>query len=310
MSQNLELMRYIIFALLLFNLIVTSCDDGNVFNVEFDFEDTFDACGDTDLVFYKTKSDPSESLSIVIKNFSIEDLLVVDSSNMFYVEKTGTTFNYITYNNSSISGDIFCNDIPPSNITIINDYTSSATAKITTILTEDDDDGIPAALEDINGDGDLTNDDTDGDGLPNYLDFDDDGDNVPTKTEKPDPNGDGNLSDAQDTDGDNIPDYLDNDDDGDGVLTRDEENNEQNENPTDDVTNSEIGPDYLNSAVAETVAAKAYRVHSIKKTYTVSLTVSGISLDILSQDNLDFGTLSNSEIPTANKSRTVTPVFN
>ena len=42
-----------------------------------------------------------------------------------------------------------------------------------------------------------------------YKDSDDDGDNVPTLNEKPDPNDDGDLSDAQDTDGDGIPDYLD-----------------------------------------------------------------------------------------------------
>ena len=61
--------------------------------------------------------------------------------------------------------------------------------------------------------------DSDGDGIPNYKDSDDDGDNVPTLNEKPDPNNDGDLSDAQDTDGDGTPDYLDTDDDNDGTLT-------------------------------------------------------------------------------------------
>ena len=61
------------------------------------------------------------------------------------------------------------------------------------------------------------NGDSDNDGIENYKDSDDDGDNVPTINEKPDPNGDGDLDDMQDTDGDLIPDYLDNDDDGDGI---------------------------------------------------------------------------------------------
>ncbi|PRP65805.1 FKBP-type peptidyl-prolyl cis-trans isomerase [Nonlabens agnitus] len=46
--------------------------------------------------------------------------------------------------------------------------------------------------------------------LYNYIDRDDDGDGILTKDENPDPNGDGNPNDALDTDGDGIPDYLDN----------------------------------------------------------------------------------------------------
>lgn len=70
-------------------------------------------------------------------------------------------------------------------------------------------DGISSRYEDINGDGDVVNDDTDNDDTPNFVDSDDDGDGVLTKDENPDPNGDGNPSDAKDTDGDNVPDYLD-----------------------------------------------------------------------------------------------------
>jgi FKBP-type peptidyl-prolyl cis-trans isomerase FkpA len=39
------------------------------------------------------------------------------------------------------------------------------------------------------GDGDPTNNDTDSDGIPDYLDQDDDGDNYPTKYEIKKPNG-------------------------------------------------------------------------------------------------------------------------
>ncbi len=80
-------------------------------------------------------------------------------------------------------------------------------------ITDHDQDGILSRFEDLNGDGDLNSasslDDTDGDGIPNYLDTDDDGDRIRTEDEDPDPNGDGNPSDAIDTDGDGIPDYLD-----------------------------------------------------------------------------------------------------
>ena len=50
-------------------------------------------------------------------------------------------------------------------------------------------------------------DDTDGDGLPNFTDPDDDGDLVPTKDE--DANGDGNPgNDFSDPNKPTIPDYL------------------------------------------------------------------------------------------------------
>ena len=43
---------------------------------------------------------------------------------------------------------------------------------------DDDGDGIPTEDEDVvTSDGDPTNDDSDGDGIPNYLDDDDDNDN-------------------------------------------------------------------------------------------------------------------------------------
>ena len=64
-----------------------------------------------------------------------------------------------------------------------------------------------------------THRDTDGDGKPDYMDSDDDGDTLPTAQEGADPNGDGNANDARDTDRDGTPDYLDNDDDNDGKPT-------------------------------------------------------------------------------------------
>ena len=74
---------------------------------------------------------------------------------------------------------------------------------------DDDSDTILTRYEDPDGDGDPTNDDTDGNGTPNYLDNDDDGDSLLTATEHPDINGDGNPADAQDSDNDGTPDYLD-----------------------------------------------------------------------------------------------------
>ena len=61
---------------------------------------------------------------------------------------------------------------------------------------DQDGDGIPSYLEDLNGDGYsrvlatgvLNPDDTDGDGIPNFLDVDDDGDGYGTKNEIKRPN--------------------------------------------------------------------------------------------------------------------------
>jgi CheY-like chemotaxis protein len=57
------------------------------------------------------------------------------------------------------------------------------------------------------------NDDTDGDGIPNYLDIDDDDDGILTINEHPDDNGNGYPDDALDTDNDSTDNYLDPDDD-------------------------------------------------------------------------------------------------
>lgn len=69
-----------------------------------------------------------------------------------------------------------------------------------------DDDGVVTNAEDVDGDGDPSNDDTDEDGFANFFDPDDDGDGTLTKNE--DANGDGDPTN-DDTDGDGTPDYLD-----------------------------------------------------------------------------------------------------
>ena len=106
--------------------------------------------------------------------------------------------------------------------------------------TDDDGDGVLTINEDPNGDNDPTNDNTDGDGLPNYLDPDDDGDGVPTATE--DLDGDGDPRNDN-TDGDGLPNYLDPDDDGDGVPTTGEDIDNDGD-PTDDDTDGDGIPNY------------------------------------------------------------------
>lgn len=306
------------FLLLSFILISISCDDGDIITVEFDFDDTFLACGE--LVFYQIKENPYESLSLKITNpaVTIEDLIQVDDDGALIetelqVSINGTTnqFNYRTY--SSDPSNLFCNDVPPSDVSITQDLSSSSgTAEVTISLIEDDNDGIPADFEDENLDGDndpTTNPtDRDGDGIPDYLDVDDDGDNVLTIVEIDDDNEDGDdnpLTNPKDTDMDGIPNYLDSDDDGDGVLTIDEENNTTDQNPANDFTNPEIA-DYLNPEVSTTVLATAYRPHAIQQNFTIALVIYSVQFSNITQEEFDFGTLQDSRMTS---SRIITPEF-
>ncbi|MEL7269204.1 MAG: hypothetical protein AAGL34_06505 [Bacteroidota bacterium] len=81
--------------------------------------------------------------------------------------------------------------------------------------TDRDNDGIPSILEDLDGNGNLLNDNTDLDSelltgiiLPNFRDADDDQDGIPTRDEISDE--DGNIIiPYPDSDNDGTPDYLD-----------------------------------------------------------------------------------------------------
>ncbi|WP_323789709.1 hypothetical protein [Psychroserpens sp.] len=309
-------MRKLIY-ILCFGFLFTTCDDGDIVEVTLDFEDEFKQCGS--LVFFKTNASTSESLSIQFGSLTIEDILEVDEN--FLYEDTlplggSNVLNYRSYANLPADNLLFCNDIPPSNIGIERDEVSiGGEVFIRTVLVEDDNDGIPSILEDLNGNGDLEDDDFDNDGIPNYLDADDDGDNVLTITELTDfdnNDDDGDpLTNPEDTDGDGNPNYLDTDDDDDGVLTRDEDLN-SNLNPTDDNTNTPTDGsidlvDYLDNTTANPVIATEFRPHIIRMIYTITATVSNISLPSITQQTLEFGTLNDSSI--TNDERLGEPVF-
>jgi hypothetical protein len=71
---------------------------------------------------------------------------------------------------------------------------------------DEDSDGVINVLEDINNNGILLDDNTDGDGNLNFNDLDDDGDGILTLNE--DANGNGNFLDDDDNNN-GIPNYLD-----------------------------------------------------------------------------------------------------
>jgi hypothetical protein len=109
-------------------------------------------------------------------------------------------------------------------------------------------DSVDTANEDLNADTNLANDDTDLDGIPNFIDNDDDGDMILTDVEYVFARSASSAMVILDTDNDGIPNYLDADDDGDGLLTINEDYNSNN-NPADDDTNANSIPDYLENAV-------------------------------------------------------------
>lgn len=307
---KLRTMRKLLFVLTLCCLCFT-CDNGNIITFQLDFDNTFKykACGD--IVFYKTKTDPTESLSIQLSGLTLDQILATGSDNTLTLTRTvnGSTnrLTYRTYKGSPNEDDLFCNAVPAADLGVVtNDESASGNVTITTILTEDDNDGIPAELEDINGNGNLDDDDTDGDGLPNYKDQDDDGDNVLTIDENPNYTETDGLANAQDTDGDGIPDYLDDDDDGDGVKTRDEENVSQDQNPLNDILDPNVGPDFLNPDVKNTVTATKFRSHTIYQTYQVSIMVENVAFPTLYQTTLNFGTLNS---PDTSKTISEVPNF-
>ena len=82
--------------------------------------------------------------------------------------------------------------------------------------TDFDGDGIPSILEDVDGDGNLNNDNTDSAlepsnvFFPNHNDTDDDQDGIPTIDEI-ELDAEGNFVGFKDSDGDGIMDHLDND---------------------------------------------------------------------------------------------------
>lgn len=129
--------------------------------------------------------------------------------------------------------------------------------------TDNDSDGVIDLDEDLNNNGNLNDDDTDMDTIANYLDGDDDGDRVPTSIEINIISGrsSNQIHTYIDTDNDLIENYIDNDDDGDGVLTINEDYN-NNGDPTDDDTNSNGVPDYLDSGVA--LSIKNFEANNFK----------------------------------------------
>lgn len=270
-------------AFILLTTLLFSCDDGDVIVTSFNFEDTnLQFCqGASSFVFFKINDASNESLSLQI---DVEDADFIQSSTLLFQLNATTNFlNYRTFDTAPTES-YFCTSIPPTSPSVLQDYLGTdGMANILVNAVFNDNDSVEEDIE-----SDL---DTDMDGLLNYFDFDDDGDNVPTGIEiGTDPDN------PLDTDEDGIPNYLDEDDDGDGVLTRNEATKDDI-NPQNNITDENVGADYLNPDVAVETIIEEYIEHSYDFVSSAELFVTNVVFtngeEQLTQESLDLGTIAN-----------------
>jgi hypothetical protein len=213
-------------------------------------------------------------------------------------------FNYRTYNGDP--EDLLCEEIPNPGTTIVNDYEADAgaIARFVSTFEDDDNDGIPSEFE---GRGAQAADgtypdaiDTDGDGLPNYIDEDDDNDNILTTAENANYNDITGLADALNSDIDIeiangeplLPNYLDNDDDGDGVLTRNEDTDDNGISPLNDFDESNgvnNVPRYLDPMATDEFIQNESLATDYTRNVFVLVTIINANIEILNTTEIVLG---------------------
>ncbi len=289
---------FIIFAI---SSLCYACNDGDIIVTEFDFEESnLNNCGDPGgyTFFNINNSSAAESISLILTNTEV--LFLESGVQEFQLNSSSNTVNYRKFNDD-VSDDYFCSNIPPISPTVTLEFLGeSGIAELTTIVSKLDNDGLD--------DEDITSElDTDGDGLLDYFDEDDDGDNVPTLIELGLDFINGIDDEPRDWDDDGTPDYLDKDDDDDGVLTRYEDANGDLD-PTNDET-QEGSPDYLNDAISNTNPIDQYRLHSYSFISDISLILFDLVListdEEIIQETLNMGNQNN----VINTTVTETPEF-
>ncbi|WP_179008391.1 T9SS type A sorting domain-containing protein [Winogradskyella forsetii] len=226
------------------------------------------ACYDTTTLTLRVLPNPSGAMG------NPEDLALCDENNNGtaafdltvnegLINPNGEPFSITYFLSEADASDNVGNISNPNNFTNMSNpqtiyvrvettdgcYTTTSFMTEVRDCTDTDNDGVIDSDEDLNNNGNLEDDDADNDGTPNYLDDDDDGDNVDTIDEINVELDRNSIHSFIDSDNDLIENYLDDDDDGDNVLTIDEDYN-NNGDPTDDDTNGNSIPDYLESAVA------------------------------------------------------------
>ncbi len=252
-SDNMK--KWLVLTGIVIGLGLISCDDGDLIVTSFDFdEQNLQSCTDFEFVYFKINPDNNETLAL---EFTTS---LPFESEIGQKELSLSASNQVTYRrfNSDVSAAYFCNAIPPTSPTVAEEFTSNVgDVTLTTTGELDDADGIPASLE--------MGLDSDNDGISDDLDFDDDGDNVPTLLEGVViTDGVIDVDQTRDSDGDGIFDYLDPDDDNDGIPTIEEDANLDIDpsNDNSDPDNDSLD-DYLNPDVAISYNIEVFRDHEV-----------------------------------------------
>lgn len=278
---------------LLLSALFMACNDGDILTVDLAFDQNLERCDNNvaSYLVYDTRSDPNESLTLLIpKNTQTEQFFLNPTVDSLAINGNSVRFNYRTYNIDP--KDLLCDDLSNPDLVIRENYEAdSGTVYITSTIIDDDNDGIPSIDE--YGPGGLANPrDSDRDGIPDYLDEDDDNDNVKTRNEIIVSTGDDPPFILIDTDGDGTPDYLDPDDDGDGVDTINEDANGINGPFDDTIINSEgiVVKRYLSIEAADPFPNPGYISNTFRRVVTTAFRIEDIDLEILRSTELDFGT--------------------
>ena len=179
----------------------------------------------------------SFNLQVAQNDLSSADPLLVSfyESESDAISQTNALSNLIYTNTTANMQTIYAN---------INGEVKSVVLRVIACTNDYDMDTVATSDEDLNADTNLANDDTDLDGIPNFIDNDDDGDLVLTTVEYVFARSASSDISLLDSDNDGLPNYIDADDDGDGILTILEDYN-SNYNPADDDVNANSIPDYL-----------------------------------------------------------------
>ncbi|WP_111684244.1 hypothetical protein [Winogradskyella tangerina] len=292
------------FCALFLLVLLTTCDDGDIINITLEFDQELQRCDNFEnfYLIYDTREDPNEALILTLPkpeyDYLFDELAEDAVTTLSISSATGIRFNYRTYN-SVITEGALCNELSDPNLILDNDYeTNTGEVIVDVIIVDDDNDGIPSFEEDINGNGNLDDDDTDLDGIANYLDRDDDNDNVLTIEELDEENADGDddpLTNPLDTDNDGTPNYLDNDDDGDDILTRLEDiDEEKNPRGINNLVPDENGVDvyrylYNHPTAMEAFADVGFNDNEYTRSITTNFTLINIGLEIIDATVIELG---------------------
>ncbi len=311
-------MRRLLFGIFSFALLC-ACDDGEIIVTNFDFEDSslkFCEGPNRNVIYAINNDNVFESISLA---FSNSQLTTDDSGNLIPPDEEEISFplsgnNQVTYRiyDSELptgNNTYFCSVVPPSSPKVIEEWISGtgATVFVTTGFTDEtanadpDSDGLINSKEGWTLNGPYQ--DTDEDGIPDYLDKDDDGDNVPTITELANSNNDPvNAEGLRDFDEDGIPNYLDNDDDNDGIPTR-LEVQEGDENNPEIFQTAEGISNYLNPEQTDELQHNVYINHDISRNYGFRIRIDNLKFikqdgsgESIQFESYDFGTLRSSNV--------------